>query len=568
MKDMVAHQLRKHGRGRQLAVLMGYGALVAGLFLIAPLTSFAQRSAGPLVTVTGGKLRGQLLPAPGGAAFRGIPYAAAPTGDLRWRETQPVKPWKGVRQADKNGPSCSEGAPAADSASSSEDCLFLNVWTPEWPTSVKRPVMLWIHGGGRQTNLGAGGGNGASVEPPYDGASLARHGVVVVTISFRTGPFALMGHPELTAESPHHASGAYAVFDQIAGLKWIHDNIARFGGDPGSVTLFSQSGGARYTSLLLTSPLAKGLIHRAIMDSGSSQEAFSGYRNIMTPDQLEQLGVILANALKAPPTGAIKYLRGLPASEILAAMPEVFRQAPSFALPGALSFDYGMDGYAIPRSPREVYRNSKELPVPIIIGANSMDSGGPGPEPNSSPDAIQAWAKDRIETFYGKYPDLVERALKAYGFRGSPNDVSTYAPYGTFQNQLLIDLGHRCGSAITAEWHSTIAPSWHFEFSRVTPGHRPVHGGELRFIFGYLADESSDETARKLSSDMQQYWTNFAKTSDPNGPGLPVWPKYTAATKVSLEFTNNGPVQVPAFRMGPCDIYREKFARDYSPSSK
>jgi para-nitrobenzyl esterase len=551
---MSVHLLRKKSSIRRLTRLCGWGALIAGLTLIVSPAALAQESDGPVVTVTGGQVQGRLMPAPGGAVFKGIPYAAPPVGDLRWRETQPVKPWTGVLQAGEYGAACPQ-LPAGEwnkavASTSKEDCLFLNVWAPEWPQKTKKPVMMWIHGGGLSGGSARGGGG---IEPPFDGTNLARHGVVVVTINYRVGLLGMIGHPELTAESPHHASGNYAMFDQIAALKWIRDNIARFGGDPGQVTLFGQSAGARYTAFLLSSPLAKGLIHRAILESGTTTASF---RAMLTLSELEQLGVILAAALKAPSTGAVKHLRGLPASEIVAAMPEVRKRL------NGLGFDQGIDGYVIPQNPPEVYRSGKEAPVPVIIGNVSRDTGMSGLKPNASPEEVLAWAKSRIQSFYGKYPDLLERALKVYGFSGAPNEVSTYPPYGTIENQLLSDLGHRCGGVTTAVWHSALAPVWHYEFTRSTPAHPPRHSSELKFVWGYLGDQESDESARKLSAVMQQYWTNFVKTGNPNGPGLPVWSKYDTRTKPYVEFSNDGTLQKAALRAEACGVYVEKFIRD------
>jgi para-nitrobenzyl esterase len=558
---MFAHCLRKPGLFRVRTPLLGCGVLVVGFSLIVSPASRAQESGGPVVTVTGGQVQGRLLPTPEGAVFKGIPYAAPPIGDLRWRETQPVKPWKGVLQAGEYGAICTPNLDGnaqhrVEAASSKEDCLTLNVWTPEWNPNAKRPVMMWIHGGGTSGGS-ARGGDG--IEPPFDGTRLARHGVVVVTVEYRPGLFGMVGHPELTAESPHQASGNYAVFDQVAALKWIRDNITRFGGDPGNVTIFGQSAGGRYASFLPASPLAKGLFHRAILESGS---ATANFRPIMTQAQLEQLGVALAVALNAPSTGAIKYLRSLPASQIAAAMPEVRKRLNEMNL----GFDTGIDGYAIPQSPTEVYKSHKEPPVPMIVGSVSLDSGRDtsGVSPKSSAEEVSAWVKHRIETVYGPYPDLLDRALQIYGFRGSPNEVSTNPAYSRADNQLAIDLGHRCGAVATAVWHSTIAPTYHFEFTHTSPGHPPLHASELRFIFGYLKDEESNESARKYSDIMQEYWTNFAKTGDPNGPGLPVWPKYNATTKQSVEFTNDGVIQ-KTIRAGACGLYVEKLTRDPKP---
>jgi para-nitrobenzyl esterase len=213
----------------------------------------------PVVAVTGGKIQGRILTASGGAAFKGIPFAAPPLGDLRWREPAPVAEWNGVHDANSFGASCVQEISEwnrQEASGNKEDCLYLNVWTPEWPSRVKQPVMVWLHGGGNTSG-------GASVDY-FDGASLSRRGVVVVTINYRLGPMGFFVHPGLTAESSHRASGNYGLLDQVAALKWVRDNIAHFGGDPNNVTLFGQSAGSVDASYQLASPLTKRLFHRVI----------------------------------------------------------------------------------------------------------------------------------------------------------------------------------------------------------------------------------------------------------------------------------------------------------------
>ncbi len=220
----------------------------------------------PAVNTAAGSIRGTLLEQ-GGAVFKGIPFAQPPLGDLRWRPPAPVKSWTGERDATAFGAPCSQNAGGGRGplATASEDCLFLNVWTSEWPVaplkSARKPVMLWLHGGGNYAGTASGDN--------FDGESLARHGVVLVTANYRLTIFGFFAHPELTRESPRHASGNYGLMDQIAALRWIHDNIARFGGDPDNVTIFGQSAGAVDANVLMTSPLTKGLFHRVIAESGT-----------------------------------------------------------------------------------------------------------------------------------------------------------------------------------------------------------------------------------------------------------------------------------------------------------
>jgi para-nitrobenzyl esterase len=325
------------------------------------------------------------------------------------------------------------------------------------------------------------------------------------------------------------------------------------------VTVFGQSAGAQNTSILITSPLAKGLFRQAILESGSPMISD---KRLQTPAQMEQLGVTLAEVLKAPSTGAIKFLRGLPASDILAAAPEFRKRL------NGLILDVGMDGYAVPQFSPEVYRSGKEIAVPVIIGSNGRESGG-GPRPGGRGDAtpptqeeLQAALKRRVESSYARYPDLLERALKAYGFSGAENHVSTYPPYGSVDAQFGTDTSFRCEAIALAGWHSAVAPTWQYEFTGGTASHPPLHSAELCFVFGALADQASDENVRKLSAAMQKYWTNFAKTGDPNNPGLPKWERYDTKTRRYLELSNEGPTPKADLRGEPCRVYVEKLTRD------
>ena len=545
---------------RRIAFLLYASLSAAFLWFIGGPQSAAQPGSGPVVQVTGGSVQGSPLPAPGGAVFKGIPFAQPPIGELRWREPQPLRPWTGVRKTTDYANTCMQansGWNRNSAEKASEDCLYLNVWTPEWPSKSKKAVMVWMHGGGNGggSALGAGG-----IEPPFDGESLARHGVVLVTIQYRLGVFGFIGHPELTAESPHHASGAYGLLDQIAALQWVHDNIARFGGDPANVTLFGQSAGAQDATILVTSPLAKGLIQKVIAQSGSPMISD---KRLQTPAQMEQIGVILAETLHAPSTGAIAHLRGLPPAAILDAGAE-FRKGLNDQ---HLILDVGVDGYAVPAFSPGVYRSGKELPIPMIFGSNGREGGGggPGPKPGSTPltpEQQQEAAKARVVTSYQKYPDLMERALKSYGYSGAENDLSTDPDHGSAEQQFGTDLFMRCETVTIAQWHSDIAPTYEYEFNAGNPGHPPVHSAELDFVFHYLRDQADDPGLSKLSEQMQEYWTNFARTGNPNAPGLPKWPRFESKSAAYIELSNQGAQAKTALRSAACGIYADKLSRD------
>jgi para-nitrobenzyl esterase len=413
------------------------------------------------------------------------------------------------------------------------------------------PVMFWIHGG----ELAGGSG---TLEPGAE--SLARHGVILVSANYRGTLLGMMGHPELTAESPHHASGNYSLLDEIAVLKWIHENIAHFGGDPNNVTVFGFSGGAHLTSMLLASPQTRGLIHRAIIHSGSPMQSVRPY---LTLAEMEKIGVVTAGLLKAPATDQVKFLRTLPATDFVNLMPAVrTRLLQEF---GGQAYDEGTDGYEIPVPPNQVWQSHRELRIPVMIGNAGVDSGsapaGIGNLPaQATPEETLAWEKVLLEKFYAREPDLLQRALQLYGVTPGPNQVSTYEPYGPPAQQLGTDLNHRCSVGMSVAMHSTIAPTWQWEFTRTTPGHLPSHGSEIRYIFG--VDTLEDAATRRQSELMQQYWTNFARNGDPNGPGLPEWSKYDAGTRPSMEFTFDGPVQKVQPRQAACAPYVEKYSRD------
>ena len=530
-------------------------ALLSAVLVLAasalPLSSIAATPE-PVATVTGGRVQGTTLPTPGGAVFKSIPFAAPPVGANRWREPQVVKPWAGARPAKDYGAPCAQsdsGWNGQIAAISSEDCLYLNVWTPEWPVRAKRPVMVWVHGGG---NGGGSALGGASIEPPFDGASLARRGVVVVTINYRLGILGFLGHSELAAESPHRASGNYGLLDQLAALRWVQANIAKFGGDPANVTLFGQSAGAQDSAILSASPLSKGLFRKVILESGT---AMIDDKRLLSRSQVEQVGSALAQVLNAPATGAVAFMRGLPVSQLLAAN-QPLRQA---LMPLRLMVEASADGYVVPQGGLAAYQAGAGTPRPMIIGSNSLES--PGFRLRATePDAIRTELRERVSNFYAAHPDLQQRALAAYGL--ADGAAATGDPMG-IGRLWAVDRGFRCQNATLAGWHSAIAPTYQYEFTAGSPTHPPAHSAELDFTFGYLRDQASDPALVRLSDQMQAYWTNFAKTGNPNGAGLPRWPQYSVATRSYVRFGNDGVTDQTNLRGATCDLYREKLERGF-----
>jgi para-nitrobenzyl esterase len=483
----------------------------------------------PVVTVNGGQVRGRLLPQAGGAVFKGIPFAQPPVGDLRWREPLPVKPWTGVKDAGDYGAPCAQIAAGWNdkvAAKGSEDCLFLNIWTSDWPANSRKPVMFWIHGG---ANMGGSAMGAAGIEPPFDGERLVRHGIVLVTINYRLGLFGFMAHPELTAESPHHASGNYGLLDQVAALKWVKANIARFGGDPANVTVFGQSAGAHDTGLLMTSPLAKGLFQHAIQESGTV--IISGK---MTPplNQLEQAGVKIAESLKAPPSGSIQYLRTLSAADVL-------RASPPYSGGGPLRPEPNVDGYTLPKPPAEVFRAGEVASVPLIIGNNGRERSTPG-----GPEGL----RKAIDDYYGS---LASEAVKLYTAAQS----APYPPHGDANAQFGTDMQFRCSAEAIANWHSARHATYQYEFTRAYEPRGAVHSWELQYVFGNLLQRASDPLDRESSDQVQEYWTNFARTGNPNGGSVLAWPKHDSKTGAYLEFAANGPVVKEALRRPYCELF-------------
>ena len=500
--------------------------LGAGLFAVAAEAA----DAAPIVAVTGGQIRGKLLPESRGAVFKGIPFAQPPVGPLRWREPQPVLAWDGIRDAFVSGPPAAQaslGWNDAFAAASREDCLYLDVWTPTVvPDPVRKPVMVWIHGG---ANLAGTGG----FDPLYDGRALIRRDVVLVVVEYRVGIFGFFAHPELTKESPHHSSGNYAFLDQIAALQWVRDNIAKFGGDPGNVTLFGQSAGAIDLTALMTSPLARGLFHRAIAESGPL------IRQQTQPlGAVEAAGVRTAGELRAPERNTLAYLRSLPAEKLL--------QVKSAGVA------FGVDGWVFPANPVDVFQAGKAHPLPLLSGSNAIEFPFAG-----SPAAME---KNIREILQG----LAAKGLALYGPAGTAARPAVDPKYGDQADQWGSDL-FRCPVIIQGELHGAAGNSvWEYEFTRAIPPRPKVgHGSDLPYVFGNLYPTGGQggefqAADRKLSDIVQTYWTNFAKTGNPNGAGLPLWPQYDGKARKFLEFTANAEVAVGENQRGPyCDLFRE-----------
>lgn len=487
------------------------------------LGSAVSADAQAVVAVQGGAIGGRLER--GQAVFRGVPFAAPPTGDLRWRSPQPVKAWSGVRQATRFGDWCPQGPRGSNG---SEDCLTLNIWAPEWPVRTSRPVMVYLHGGGNRA--------GGSGDEGIAGAELAKRGVVVVSVNYRLGLLGFFAHPELTRESPHHASGNYGLMDQIAALQWVKDNIRAFGGDPDAVTLFGHSAGGQDVVVLTTSPLSKGLFHRAIAQSSN------GLAGIAPLADQEQSCRALAARLKPAAGREIPDLRSRSVAEILS-----LQDGPRT---GCRSVS--VDGWVLPEQPSKVFAERREHPVQLIAGSTPREW---------APDTPVAELRTMIAETYGP---LAPRAIELYGLAGG-RAPATHPIYGTAGAQWKTDVDLRCWASLEVLQHSRgPGPAYQYEFEVSLPGQDvsdATHSNELPYVFGGVATgryAGFSERDRRVSEEMLGYWTNFAKTGDPNGPGLPQWPRFTEATRSYLQIAQARTQAQPGLRRPYCDLFIER----------
>ncbi len=462
-------------------------------------------AAPPIVQTESGALSGL---AGDVAMFKGIPFAAPPVGPLRWREPQPPAPWSGIRPATHFGHDCMQTPYVISSGQTvSEDCLTLNIWTPSVRPSAKAPVMVFIYGG---AFIG-----GSSAYSLYDGAALARKGVVVVSFNYRVGVFGFLAHPQLTAQSPHHTSGDYGLLDQIAALEWVKANIGAFGGDRDRVTIFGESAGASSVALLMTSPLAKGLFQRAILQSTALS---SDMPNLASA---EAAGLTLGADIDA--------LRATPADKLLA---YTFSFAPHRSGVAGLPFPTPVvDGYALPRQPAAAFDQGEFENVPTLIGENANEGRMFAPKPqDATVSAYHAWA---AKTFGERAPEF----LKLYP--ATTNDealAAMTAAYGDGEFGYAVRLIARDVSRRQPHTYSYV-------FTYAQSGQAPpTHSQELPFVFDtldqptFIAHPPADASDRAMSQTMMAAWVRFAKTGDPNGPGLPAWPAYDADSDPYLDF--------------------------------
>ncbi len=508
----------------------------------------------PIVRTTAGFIRG--VSDGSVVVFKGIPYAAPPVGEFRWRPPQPVKKWKGVREADKFGPDCAQVGWGNSSGKltegSSEDCLYLNIWKPENnKTHSKLPVMVWIHGGGFT------GGSGAS--PQNTGNEFCKNGVILVTINYRLGRLGFFAFPALSKEHPEEPKGNYGYMDQIAALQWVKKNIAAFGGDPENVTIFGFSAGGVSVHSLLTIPSAKGLFHKAISESGGGRDGVLTGRPIrnenadsLYPVSAETIGTNFARKHKIgnSDAAALAKLRSLSVEEIV----DGGRELDSAGLriyPGPI-----LDGKLVVETAESAYGAGRQVQVPLMIGNCSAEIGGSF--------VSNATTKN---TLFAKFGALGGEAKAAFDPEGTKEFAEVQTQFNT--DWVWGEPARMTANAFVAKGN----PVYMYQFGYVPVAARQQsrygagHGSEISFVFSTLntrwgAPAAATDQEKALAKIMNTCWTNFAKTGNPNGNGLPVWTGYSIQKQEILDIDMDGnPVSKPDPRKSRFDVIEKAFKK-------
>lgn len=505
------------------------------VMLAALWTSAASLASTDSATIDTGGVRGTTDAAV--VAFKGIPFAAPPVGARRWQPPQPVQAWSGVRDAKAYGPDCMQEPFPGDAAPlgvpPAEDCLYLNVWRPA-AEAKKLPVMVWIYGGGFV--------NGGSSPAVYDGSEFAKRGVVLVSFNYRLGNFGFFAHPALTAEQPNGLLGNYGLMDQIAALHWVQRNIAAFGGDPANVTIFGESAGGMSVNILLTTPLASGLFHKAVVQSGGGRSMMRSRKLQGGDDSAEASGLRLGKhyGVEGSDAQALAKLRDVPAEKLKLSM---MRMNDDSYVGGPI-----MDGKIVLGEPATLFAKGGGASVPVMLGATNNDIG-----------FVQAKSFDEL---YGLFGDKAASARTAYPSNGS-DFMQVLMRVGG--DQMMVEPARHIARVLSARSQ----PAYHYRFSYVAESMRQSwpgapHATEIPYVFNTVAARYGKDLTSKdaaMAKATHEYWIAFARDGKPSVKGAPAWEPYDSKRDVILDFTNDGPIARPDPWKDRLDLTESRYAR-------
>lgn len=500
---------------------------IASCLILAVFSLAGWLNAQEIVTVQTGKIQG--VPGQGLIAFKGIPFAAPPVGNLRWEPPQPPAKWKGIRSAANYANDCMQLPFPSDAAPlgtpPAEDCLYLNVWTPSPRAAAPMPVMVWIYGGGFV--------NGGSSPAVYDGSQFAKDGIVLVSFNYRLGRFGFFAHPALTKEHPDGLLGNYAYMDQIAALKWVQKNIAAFGGDPGNVTVFGESAGGGSVHMLLTSPLTRNLFQKAIIESGGGRRGFGGgsphlHEAANGHPSAEETGLAFAQSkgITGDDAEALKKLRALPAEALVDGLNMASMMQAAKTYPGPM-----IDGKIVVEENSDAYDAGTEQHVPIIVGVNGAEFGFMMGNATGDP--------------FKQFGDRADSVRAAYDPNHTANLGALSGEIGS--DRMMVEPARY----VARSFSKAGEPAFEYRFSYVATSMRKewalgaVHASEIPYVFDTVKARYGDALTpedEKVAQTTHAYWVQFAKSGTPDPAGLPPWPQYSPSTDMVMIFTADGPV--------------------------